>query len=123
DGRVELAKGYGVRKLGYPDPVDAHTLFPIASNSKAFTATALALLVEEGKLEWDEKVVTYLPGFRLSDPYVTEQITVRDLLVHRSGIAPYAGDLLQFPPTTYSREEVVYKLRFLPLATSFRSTY
>lgn len=123
DGKVLLSKGYGIRELGTADAVDEHTLFPIASNSKAFTGTALALLVEEGKLEWDAPVIQYLPGFRLADPYVTKEISIRDLLVHRSGIAPYAGDLMQFPPTTFSREEIVHKLRFLPLTSSFRSTY
>jgi CubicO group peptidase (beta-lactamase class C family) len=75
DGRVIVAKGYGVRKLGEPTPVDAKTLFGIASNTKAFTATALGLLVEEGKLEWDAPVVNYLPGFQLADPYVTRELT------------------------------------------------
>ncbi len=88
DGRVVLAKGYGVRRLGAPAPVDAHTRFGIASNTKAFTATALGLLVEEGKLAWDAPVVDYLPAFALSDPYVTARLTVRDLLVHRSGLSP-----------------------------------
>ena len=123
DGKVILNAGYGVRELGKETPVDAHTLFPIASNSKAFTATALALLVEDGKLEWDAPVIQYLPDFRLSNSYVTEQLSVRDLLVHRSGIAPYAGDLMQFPPTDFTRKELVYRLRYLPLSTSFRSTY
>lgn len=123
DGKVILNKGYGVREENSNTPVDSLTLFPIASNSKAFTATALALLVERGQLDWDEPVITYLPDFRLSNPYVTSELSVRDLLVHRSGIAPYAGDLLQFPPTTYTRSEVVHRLRYLPLNTSFRSTY
>src|SRR4029079_1134803 len=86
DGKVLLAKGYGVRKLGGPAPVDAETLFGIASNTKAFTATALGMLVEEGKIEWDAPVVRYLPAFALSDPFVTHELTVRDLLVHRSGL-------------------------------------
>jgi CubicO group peptidase (beta-lactamase class C family) len=94
DGNVLLAKGYGVRKLGEPARVDEHTLFGIASNTKAFTATAIGLLVEEGKLEWDAPVVRYLPWFALSDPYVTREITIRDLLVHRSGLGLGAGDLL-----------------------------
>lgn len=123
NGEVILAKGYGVRKMGDEARVNAHTLFPIASNSKAFTGVALTLLVEEGKIEWDKPVVQYLPWFKLSDPLATAELSVRDLLVHRSGIAPYAGDLLQFPPTTYTRSELVERLRYLPLATSFRSTY
>lgn len=123
DGQVVLTQGYGVREKDKPTPVDEHTLFGIASNSKAVTATALGMLVEEGKLAWDARVVDYLPWFQLADPYVTRELTVRDLLVHRSGLALGAGDLLWWPPTTYSREEVVRRLRHLPLATSFRGTY
>jgi CubicO group peptidase (beta-lactamase class C family) len=123
DGRVVLAKGYGVRELGGPAAVDARTLFGIASNTKAFTATALGLLVEEGKLAWDAPVTRYLRWFQLSDPYVTRELTVRDLLVHRSGLGLGAGDLLLFPETTYTRREIVERLRDVPLATSFRSAY
>ncbi len=123
DGRVVLARGYGVRRLGEPATVDAQTLFGIASNTKAFTATALGILEEEGKLEWDAPVIDYLPWFRLSDPYVTSQMTIRDLLVHRSGLGLGAGDLLWWPPSTYDRREIAHRLRYLPLATSFRSAY
>lgn len=123
DGKVLLTRGYGVRALGAQDRVDEHTLFGIASNTKAFTATALALLVEEGKLRWDEPVISYLPWFRLSDPWVTAQLTVRDLLVHRSGLGLGAGDLLWWPASTYTRREVAERLRHLPLVTSFRSAY
>ena len=123
DGRVLLAKGYGVRKLGEPAPVDAQTLFGIASNTKAFTATALGLLAEEGKIEWDGPVTRYLPWFQMYDPYVTREMTVRDLLVHRSGLGLGAGDLLLFPETTYTRREILHRLRFVRPATSFRSAY
>jgi CubicO group peptidase (beta-lactamase class C family) len=123
DGKVVLAKGYGVRRMGNPTPVDARTRFGIASNTKLFTATALALLVEEGKLEWDQPVITYLPGFAMSDPYVTHELTVRDLLVHRSGLGLGAGDLLWWPPSTYNRKEIARRIRHIPLATSFRSAY
>jgi len=123
DDRVVVAKGYGVRKLGEPAPVDARTLFGIASNTKAFTATALGLLVEEHKIEWDAPVIRYLPGFALSDPFVTRELTVRDLLVHRSGLGLGAGDLLWWPESTYDRKEIARRLRFIPLATSFRSAY
>ncbi len=123
DGKVALARGYGVRKLGDPAPVDAETLFGIASNTKAFTATALGMLVEERKIEWDAPVVRYLPAFALSDPFVTRELSVRDLLVHRSGLGLGAGDLLWWPPSTYSRKEISQRLRYLPLATSFRSAY
>jgi CubicO group peptidase (beta-lactamase class C family) len=123
DGQVILAKGYGVRKLGETAPVDARTLFGIASNTKAFTATALGLLVEEGKLEWDTPVSRILPWFQMWDPFVTREMTVRDLLVHRSGLGLGAGDLLIWPETTYSRREIVGRLRFVRPATSFRSAY
>jgi CubicO group peptidase (beta-lactamase class C family) len=123
DGKVVLAKGYGVRRLGEPAPVDAQTLFGIASNTKAFTATALGLLVEEGKIEWDAPVARYLPWFQMWDPYVTREISVRDLLVHRSGLGLGAGDLLLWPESTYTRNEIVRRLRFIPLARSFRSAY
>lgn len=123
DGKVLVAKGYGVKELGKSDPVDARTLFGIASNTKAFTATALGLLVEEGKLEWDGRVVDYLPWFQLSDPYVTRELTIRDLLVHRSGLGLGAGDLLWWPPSTYDRREIARRLRYIPLKTSFRSAY
>jgi hypothetical protein len=109
--------------MGHPAPVDQGTRFGIASNTKLFTATALALLVEEGKLEWDAPVVRYLPWFAMYDPYVTRELSVRDLLVHRSGLGLGAGDLLHWPPSTYDRKEIARRLRFIPPATSFRSAY
>lgn len=123
DGRVALAKGYGVRKLGDPAPVDGRTLFGIASNTKVFTATALGLLVEEGKLAWDAPVVDYLPWFMMADPYVTRELTIRDLLVHRSGLGLGAGDLLWWPESTYDRREIARRLRFIKPAASFRGAY
>ena len=123
DGQVVLARGYGVRTIGQPAPVDAHTRFGIASNTKAFTATSLGLLVEEGKLEWDAPVVTYLPWFQMWDPWVTREITVRDLLVHRSGLGLGQGDLLGWPPSDLTREEIVHAVRYLKPVTSFRSAY
>ena len=123
DGKVLLAKGYGIRRMGQPALVDARTRFGIASNTKLFTATALGILVEEGKIQWDKPVTDYLPTFALSDPYVTHEMTVRDLLVHRSGLGLGAGDLLWWPPSTYDRKEIARRLRYIPLATSFRSAY
>jgi len=123
DDAVVVAKGYGVRKLGEPAAVDARTLFGIASNTKVFTATALGLLVEEGKLRWDAPVIDYLPSFQMWDPYVTREMTIRDLLVHRSGLGLGAGDLLWWPPSTYDRKEIARRLRFIKPATSFRSAY
>jgi CubicO group peptidase (beta-lactamase class C family) len=123
DDAVVLAKGFGVRKLGQTSPVDARTLFGIASNTKAFTATALGLLVEEKKIEWDAPVVRYLPAFAMWDPFVTRELTVRDLLVHRSGLGLGAGDLLWWPPSTYDRPEIARRLRDIKPTTSFRSAY
>ncbi|MFT4604401.1 MAG: CubicO group peptidase (beta-lactamase class C family) [Rhodothermales bacterium] len=123
EGQVLLADGFGVLDMEAGVEADAHSLFGIASNSKAFTATALGLLVERGQLEWDRPVVEYLPWFRLSDPYVTAELTIRDLLVHRSGLAPYAGDLLWWPPTELSRRTIAERLKYVPLSTSFRSAY
>ena len=123
DGRVLLAKGYGVRKLGDPTPVDAETQFGIASNTKGFTASALGMLVEEGRIEWDAPVIRYLPAFAMYDPYVTRELTVRDLLVHRSGLGLGAGDLLWWPPSTYDRKEIARRLRYIKPETSFRSAY
>ncbi|MEO5579551.1 MAG: serine hydrolase [Gemmatimonadaceae bacterium] len=123
DGKVVLSRGYGVRALGGTTRVDAKTLFGIASNTKIFTATALGLLVEEGKLEWDAPVIRYLPGFAMYDPFVTRELTIRDLMVHRSGLGLGAGDLLWWPESTYDRKEIVRRLRFIPPATSFRNAY
>ncbi len=123
DGKLVLAKGYGVRTLGDPAAVDAHTLFGIASNTKAFTATALAILVEEGNLRWDAPVIDYLPWFQMYDPFVTREMTIRDLLVHRSGLGLGAGDLLWWPTSTYDRKEIARRLRCIKPATSFRTAY
>ena len=123
DGRLILAKGYGVRKIGEPTPVDEHTLFGIASNTKAFTAAALATLVDEGKIKWDDPVIKHMPSFQMYDPYVTREMTIRDLLTHRSGLGLGAGDLMFWPHTTFTRDEIVQRLRFIKPASSFRSRY
>lgn len=123
DGKVVVAKGYGVRELGKPEAVDANTMFQIASLTKAFTAAALAILVDEEKVRWDDAVIQYLPDFAMYDPYVTRELTVRDLLVHRSGLGLGAGDLLWYPRTTYSRADIMKRLRHIQPATSFRSRY
>ena len=122
-GEPDLLRPYGVRRLGRPEPVDVDTLFSIASNSKAFTAAALAMLVEEGKLGWDEPVVKYMPDFALADPAATQMMTVRDLLCHRSGLALGAGDLMQFPKSDRTAEELLKALPYLKLARGFRSGY
>src|SRR6266446_6276964 len=123
DGKTVLAKGYGVRKMGNPTSVDEYTLFGIGSNTKAFTSAALATLVDEGKISWDDKVYERLPGFEMYDPYVAHEMTIRDLLTHRSGMGLGEGDLLFWPHTTFTREEIIYKLRFMKPASSFRSKF
>ena len=123
DGKTLVAKGYGVRKLGDPTAVDEFTTFGIGSNTKAFTTAALATLVDEGKLSWDDPVYQRLPGFVMYDPYVSHEMTIRDLLTHRSGMGLGEGDLLFWPHTTYSRQDVIYKLRFMKPQSSFRSHY
>lgn len=122
DDEVVFARGYGARELGKPERVDEHTLFAIASNSKAFTAAALARLVDDGRVRWDDRVVDYLPYFRLYDPWVTQEIRVRDLLCHRSGLGTYSGDLLWYG-TPYDAAEVVRRARMLEPAGLFRSDY
>ena len=120
DDKVIFAKGYGVRELGKQQPVDERTIFAIGSSSKAFTAASLAMLVDEKKLKWDDKVSQYLPAFQLYDPYVTREMTVRDLLTHRIGLE--RGDQLWYA-TPYSREEVMRRIRYLPPSSSMRSKF
>lgn len=122
-GTAPYLKGYGVRTLGRPAPVDAHTRFGIASNSKSFTAAALALLVDAGKLDWEDPVVRHLPEFRMHDPVVTQMMTVRDLLVHRSGLPLGAGDLMAFPATDRPASDVLKALPHLKPARGFRAGY
>ena len=123
DGKVIVAKGYGIKKMGSAEQVGPDTRFGIASNTKAFTATAIGMLVEEGKLQWDAPVIRYLPEFAMYDPFVTRELTIRDLLVHRSGLGLGAGDLLWWPASTFNRKEIVQRLRYIKPATSFRSAY
>jgi CubicO group peptidase (beta-lactamase class C family) len=118
---VVLAKGYGVRKLGDPAPVTEKSLFAIGSCSKAFTSAALGMLVDEGKLSWDDRATKHLKGFQLYDPYVTREITVRDLLSHRSGLGR-RGDLLWYG-SAYGRDEILRRIRYLEPDTSFRSAF
>ncbi|MTV53405.1 serine hydrolase [Massilia buxea] len=123
DGKVVATQGFGVRRLGDPAPVTGKTLFEVASNSKAFTAAALAQLVDQGKLNWDDPVTMHLPEFRMYDAYVTQEMTVRDLLTHRSGLGLGAGDLLWWPTTSFSTDEIIHRLRYVKPATSFRAGY
>jgi CubicO group peptidase (beta-lactamase class C family) len=123
DGQTVLARGYGIRKMGEARTVDEHTLFAIASNTKNVTAAALAIMVDEGKVKWDEPVRTYLPEFALSDPYIGEHITVRDTLSHRAGFGLGAGDLLFWPNSDRTRDEVVAQAAFVPIGDGFRANY
>lgn len=123
NGKTTYAKGFGVRKLGAPEKVDAGTIFPTGSTGKAFTVAALATLVDEGKIRWDDHVIDHLPEFQMWDAWVTREMTIRDLLVHRSGLGLGEGDLLFVPRSTYSRAETVHQLRYLKPKTSFRSGF
>ena len=123
NGQAVHTRGYGVRKLGDEARSDEHTIFPIGSCTKAFTAAALALLVDEGKLHWDDKVSDRLPGFRMYDSYTTAEMTVRDLLAHNSGLSLGAGDLLWLGGSDYTRKGLIERLRYIKPARSFRSGY
>jgi CubicO group peptidase (beta-lactamase class C family) len=124
DGKVIHSKGYGVRSLKTTAKVDANTLFGIASNSKAFTAAALGMLIDQKKLKWDDKVTDYIPEFRLYNPYVTEEFTVRDLLTHRSGLGLGAGDLMIFPGNNnFTINDIIHNLRYLKPVSSFRTKF
>lgn len=120
DDSVIFARGYGVREQGRPGAVDEHTLFPIASTTKAMTVAALGMLVDEGRLRWDDPVTRHLPGFELADPYVSRELTVRDLLTHRSGLARHDNLWISAPA---SRAEILRRARFLPRAAGFREQY
>lgn len=122
NGQVIFEKGYGLRSTESNDPVDQHTAFAIASNTKAVTAAALAILVDEGKLAWDDKVQKYLPWFQLYDPYVSANLTVRDLLCHRSGLGTFSGDLLWYG-SQHNRRAVLERAKYLKPKYDFRSTY
>ena len=124
DNKIVHSKGYGVRSLNSKLPVDENTLFGIASNSKAFTAAALGLLVEDGKLTWDSKVTDFIPEFKMYDPYVTAEFTIRDLLTHRSGLGLGAGDLMFWPDeNNFTKADIIHNLRYLKPVSSFRTKY
>ncbi|MCZ4245179.1 serine hydrolase [Pedobacter punctiformis] len=124
DGKVIHAKGYGVRSLKSAQKVDENTLFGIASNTKAFTAAGLAILIDEKKLTWDTKVTDVIPEFKMFDPYVTAEFTIRDLLSHRSGLGLGAGDLMIWPDSsTVSKKQIIHNLRYLKPVSSFRTKW
>ncbi|TDK22719.1 serine hydrolase [Luteimonas aestuarii] len=120
DDAVVWARGFGVRRLGQPAPVDEHTLFNVASVSKAINAAALGILVDEGKLDWDDPVIDHIPGFRLHDPVATTQATVRDLLAHRVGLGRLSGNRIRWI-SARPRAEQIERLQYLPLEQPFRS--
>ncbi len=122
DDKVLMQKGYGIREFGKPEKPDENTVFAIASNSKAFTTASLAILVDEKKLNWDDKVAKYLPDFQMYDPWVTSELTIRDLVTHRVGLDTFSGDLLWYE-TTYSPDEILRRLRYLKPVSSFRTRY
>jgi CubicO group peptidase (beta-lactamase class C family) len=118
DGDVVLARGFGTRNVGRDEPVGPETVFSIASCTKSFTAACIAMLVDEGKLDWDDPVGKHLPDFRVADPYVTEHATIRDLLCHRTGLV--RGDLLGMN-SGLTRAEMFRQVQFLPQAAPFRT--
>jgi CubicO group peptidase (beta-lactamase class C family) len=122
DDKTVFAKGYGTRELGKNSPVDENTLFAIASNSKAFTTAGLAILVDEKKLAWEDKVSKYLPDFEMYDPWVTSELTVRDLVTHRVGLDTFSGDLLWYE-TTFTSDDILQRVRHLKPVSSFRTRY
>ncbi|WP_018618949.1 serine hydrolase [Spirosoma luteum] len=124
DGKVVHAKGYGVRSLKTKEKVDENTAFGIASNSKAFTSAAIGMLMDEGKLTWDDKVIDYIPEFRMYNGYVTEEFTIRDLLTHRSGLGLGAGDLMFWPDSSnFTIKDIIHNLRYLKPTSGFRTKY
>jgi CubicO group peptidase (beta-lactamase class C family) len=123
NGQATLARGWGTRLVGTQQPVGPRTIFATGSTGKAFTTAALAILVDQGKIRWDDRVIDHMPDFRMWDPWVTREMTIRDLLVHRSGLGLGAGDLLFVPNSSLSRKETVKRIRHIKPATSFRSGY
>ncbi|MGK4567622.1 serine hydrolase domain-containing protein [Flavobacterium sp. 3HN19-14] len=124
DGKVVVAKGYGVRSIITKEKTDANTLFGIASNSKAFTSAAIAILIDEKKLNWDDKVVKYIPEFKMYNDYVTNEFTIRDLLTHRSGLGLGAGDLMILPDKAdFTANDIIKNLQYLKPVSAFRTKY
>jgi len=121
DGAVVYMKGFGVRDIRTNQPVTADTLFDIGSCTKAFTSAAVAMLVDEGKMQWDGKVNTYIPFFHLRDPFADQNATLRDLLSHRTGVP--GADLLWYVNPQASREELIRKLAYVQPNTGFRAKF
>src|SRR5690554_6682227 len=124
EGEVTYMRTAGELRAGQGEPVTPDTLFKIASNGKAMTTALLARLVDQGRLGWNDPVTKHLPDFRMADPWVGEQIQVRDLVIHNSGLGPAAGDLVLRPePNLFTREQVVTGIAHLPPVSSFRTRY
>lgn len=121
DGKIVYIKGFGVKVVGQQDPIDAHTPFALASVTKTFTNTLVARLVDQGKLHWKDKVSKYLPDFRLSDPKISEEFLIEDLLSHRSGLPGYTGDTLI--ELGWKAPEIIPVLKDFPIEGEFRKTY
>lgn len=117
--KVIFKKGYGVTSSLDNFPVTTQTIFPLSSCTKAFTAAAMAVLVDEGKINWNDKVIKFLPDFKLSDPWITKELTISDILCHRSGLNSYEGDLLWYG-TNYTEKEIVRKIQYSPIKNNFR---
>lgn len=123
DGKTVYSKGFGVRSLTTKQPMDDATLVGIASNSKGFTCTALAILADEGKLDWDDRVSQYIPEFRMYDPYVSQNVTIKDLVTHRAGLGLGQGDLMFFPEGgNLTVNDIVRNVRYLKPENPFRTT-
>ena len=122
DGEMIFSKGYGVLEAGKKEKPDGNTLYAIASNSKAFTSAIIAMLVQEGKLNWNDKVKDHLPYFELYDPYVTNEVTIRDLLSHRVGLGTFSGDVIWYK-SSLTAEEIVKRVKNIPPAYNFRAGY
>jgi CubicO group peptidase (beta-lactamase class C family) len=119
--KAVYAKGFGVRDVNTRQPIDADTVFQLASVSKSIASTVVAELVGEGKITWDSKLSVLDPIFEMFDPWVTREITVRDMYAHRSGLPAHAGDLLE--DLGFTRAEILYRLRYQHPDSSFRSHY
>lgn len=119
---VIFEKGYGVKEINKTGKVDKNTMFGIASNTKAFTASAIGILVDQGKINWDDKVVKYIPYFKMYNDYVTANFTIDDLLSHRSGLKTFSGDLL-WDGTDYTRKEIIKRIQYLKPKYGFRAHY
>lgn len=122
DGKTEVLYTYGEKSSRSGEAVTPRSLFNIASCSKAFTAASIAILVQEGKLDWKDKVTEYIPELKLGDPYITGKLNIIDMLAHRSGLSTFTGDLLWYQ-TDYTNEQIIQRMEYLPIENNFRSEF